>query len=121
MSRQIKIIAGDIEVDARLNDTEMATGIFGILPVTTTANLWGEEIYFPVPLKMDEENATEDVAIGDIAYWPQGNAMCIFLGKTPASLKDEPRPISPVNVIGRVASPALLGEVKQGDTITVRN
>lgn len=121
MSRQIKIIAGDIEVAAQLNDTETATGIFDILPVTTAVNLWGEEIYFPVPLKTGEENATEEVAIGDIAYWPQGNAMCIFLGKTPVSRGEEPRPISPVNVIGQVTSPALLRGVKQGDTITVRS
>ncbi|UCB43050.1 MAG: hypothetical protein JSV77_11520 [Dehalococcoidales bacterium] len=121
MSRQIKITVGEIEVDAWLNDTGTATGVFEVLPITTTINMWGDEIYFPIPVQRDEENATENVAVGDIAYWPQGSAMCIFLGKTPVSRVDEPRPISPVNVIGHIDSAAeLLGKVRQGDTITVR-
>lgn len=121
MSQQIKITVGEIEVDAWLNDSDTATSVFEVLPITATINLWGDEIYFPIPVQRDEENATENVSIGDIAYWPQGSAMCMFLGKTPASRGDEPRPISPVNVIGRVESVAeLLGKIRQGDTITVR-
>ena len=121
MSRQIKITVGKMEVDAWLNDTDTATSVFEILPITATVNLWGDEIYFPIPVQRDEENATETVAVGDIAFWPQGSAMCIFLGKTPASRGDEPRPISPVNVIGRIDPAAkLLGKVRQGDTITIR-
>jgi len=121
MSQQIKITVGEIEVDAWLNDSDTATSVFEVLPITTTINLWGDEIYFPIPVQRDEENATENVSIGDIAYWPQGSAMCMFLGKTPASRGDEPRPISPVNVIGRIESVAeLLGKIRQGHTITVR-
>ena len=121
MSQQIKITVGEIEVNAWLNDSNTATGVYEVLPITTTINMWGDEIYFPILVQRDEENATENVAIGDIAYWPQGSAMCIFLGKTPASREDEPRPISPVNVIGRIDSATkLLGRVRQGDTIAVR-
>ena len=121
MIQQIKITVGEIEVDAWLNDSDTATSVFEVLPITATINLWGDEIYFPIPVQRDEENATENVSIGDIAYWPQGSAMCMFLGKTPASRGDEPRPISPVNVIGRIESVAeLLGKIRQGDTITIR-
>ena len=123
MNRQIRIGVGDIEVGARLNESDTATGVLDILPVTGTVNLWGEEIYFSIPLAREEENAREVVAVGDIAYWPRGQAMCIFLGKTPVSQGDEPRAVSPVNVIGQVEADGavrLLGAVKQGDSIMIR-
>ena len=121
MNRQIKITVGEVEVDAWLNDTDTATNVLEILPITTTVNMWGDEIYFPIPLERGEENATETVEVGDIAFWPQGSAMCIFLGKTPISKGDEVRAISPVNVIGRMdEAEKLLSKVKQGDSITIR-
>ena len=123
MDRQIKITIGGIEVDAWLNETNTAAGVLDILPVTATINLWGEEIYFSIPLAKEEENAREIVDVGDIAYWPRGQAMCIFLGRTPISQGDEPRAISPVNVIGGISPEGvtgLLGAAKQGDRITIR-
>ena len=124
MNRHVKIAVGDVEVDACLNESNTATGVLNILPVTGTANLWGEEIYFSIPLaERQAEDAREVVAIGDIAYWPRGQAMCVFLGRTPASQGDEPRAISPVNVIGQVEADGaarLLGAVRQGDSITIR-
>jgi len=66
------------------------------------------------------EEAKEVVSLGDIAYWPQGQAMCIFFGMTPVSKGDEIRPVSPVNVIGRIeGDPKVLRQVKQGDKITI--
>ena len=41
---------------------------------------------------------------GDIAYWPPGNAFCIFWGPTPMSKENEIRPASPVKVIGYMDS-----------------
>ena len=123
MDRQIKIAVGEIEVDAWLNETDTATGVLDILPVTATVSLWGEEIYFSIPLAKEEEYAREIVDVGDIAYWPSGQAMCIFLGRTPISQGDEPRAISPVNVIGGISPEGvtgLLGGAKQGDSITIR-
>jgi len=123
VDRQIKITVGGIEVDAWLNETDTAAGVLDILPVTATINLWGEEIYFSIPLAKEEENAREIVDVGDIAYWPRGQAMCIFLGRTPISQGDEPRAISPVNVIGGISPEGvtgLLGAAKQGDSITIR-
>ena len=123
MDHQIKITVGGIEVDAWLNESDTAAGVLDILPVTATINLWGEEIYFSIPLAKEEENAREIVDVGDIAYWPRGQAMCIFLGRTPISQGDEPRAISPVNVIGGISPEGvtgLLGAAKQGDSITIR-
>jgi len=68
MRRQIKITVGEIEVEAWLNETDTATRLLEILPLTSTVNLWGDEIYFSIPLEAKLENAREIVNIGDIAY-----------------------------------------------------
>ena len=117
----VKISVGELEVTGWLNETTTADKVLEILPITTNINLWGDEIYFSIPVEAEPENAKETVNLGDIAYWPRGKAMCIFFGKTPISEGDEIRPISPVNIIGRVEEvQKLLGNVKQGDSITVR-
>lgn len=73
------------------------------LPIEGIANLWGNEIYFAIPVHVPEENAVEVVEKGTIAYWPPGNSLCIFWGPTPASRhRNEIRPASPVNVVGKV-------------------
>ena len=118
--RKIKITAGKIEVTARLNNSDTASRVWEILPVTGHASLWGEEIYFAIPLETRPENAREVVALGDIAYWPPGQAMCLFFGPTPVSRGQEIRPYSPVNVIGRIeGDPKVLKRVKESDTIIV--
>jgi len=118
--REIKITVGELEVKAWLNETNTATKLLEILPISARVNLWGDEIYFSIPLDTGLENGKEVVALGDIAYWPQGKAMCIFFGKTPVSEGEEIRPISPVNIIGRIeGEPKLLGKVKQGKKITI--
>ena len=60
------------------------------------------EIYFPIPVQAELEDGQSVVALGDLGYWPPGQAFCIFYGQTPMSTPDEIRPASPVNVIGRV-------------------
>jgi hypothetical protein len=115
------IAAGDIETDGELNDSRTATLIYDALPITGKVNWWGEEIYFMISVRTAIENGKETVSLGDIAYWPEGPALCLFLGKTPVSKGNEIRPASTVNVIGRVNDvKALLGKVRQGDKITVR-
>jgi len=106
--KKIEIIAGDIKVEAELNDSKTAEKIWELLPIEGRVNTWGEEIYFSIGEKMElEKEASEVVAKGDLAYWPPGQAFCIFFGKTPASCGDEIRAASPVNVFGKV-----IGDVK---------
>lgn len=121
MSREIKISAGEIEVTGWLNETDTAGKVWEALPITGGINLWGDEIYFSIPVEAGLKDARETVSLGDIAYWPPGKAMCIFLGKTPISEGDEIRPASPVNVIGGIEGvEKLLGKVGQGEEITIR-
>ena len=61
------------------------------------------------------------VGMGDLGYWPPGNALCIFFGKTPASRGDEIRPASPVNVFGKViGDPTLFKKVSSGTKVIVQ-
>ena len=104
MSRKITIRVGNIKADAELNDNETARKIWEKLPIESTANTWGDEIYFLIPVKVKLGDAKELVSEGDLGYWPPGTAFCIFFGPTPMSQGDEIRPASPVNVFGRITS-----------------
>ena len=108
-------------INALLNQTETAKSFVDILPINSPINLWGEEIYFPVDLYLDNELPQETVDIGDIAYWPPGNAFCIFFGETPASVDGIIKPASAVTVIGKLESdPEVLKRVKSGENIIIR-
>jgi hypothetical protein len=106
---QIKITVGSITLDAELNDTPTARKIAAILPFKGGFNTWGDEIYFGIPVEASlDETAQEVVQVGDLGYWPTGNAFCVFFGPTPASTGEEIRPASAVNMIGRVLGDATL-------------
>ena len=103
MSNRITITAGSVTLEAELNDGPTAQAIWEALPITGRANIWGDEIYFTIPVQAEEEpDARTDVAVGELGYWPVGSAFCIFFGPTPASDGPEPRAASPVNILGRV-------------------
>ncbi len=100
--KKTNIFINNQKFEAELNDTKTAEEVYKVLPIETEGNLWGNEIYFEIPVEMPNENPTEDLKVGDLAYWPEGNSFCIFHGRTPASTNDEPKPASPVTIIGRV-------------------
>jgi len=82
------------------------------LPFEGRAALWKEEVYFEIPVKMGEEKAKSKVEKGDLTFWPMGNALCIFYGKS--------QPYSPVNIVGKVTKNLELFErVKSGSVIRV--
>ena len=91
-----------------------------ILPIKTRVATWGDEIYFTINAKAKAENTQSIVEKGDIAYWPPGDALCIFFGFTPVSTKDEIRPASPVNIVGKVLSDStIFKNVKNGEEILI--
>ena len=95
--------------------------IWDALPIESNNNLWGEEIYFSIPVKAGQEKgAREVVSSGELGYWPPGHAFCIFFGPTPASRGDEIRAASAVNIIGKVLSdPKVFRKAKDGTKITI--
>jgi hypothetical protein len=120
MSRPIKIRAGQVEMEAELNDTRTATAVWEALPIERPASTWGDEIYFQIPVRMKTERGQETVAMGDLGYWEPGTAFCIFFGPTPASFGREIRPASPVTVIGRcVGDGTVFKQVRPGEPVRI--
>ena len=80
---------------------------------------WGEEIYFTIPIHAPlDDTAREVVELGDLGYWPQGRAFCIFFGPTPASWSDEIRAASAVNIVGTITGdPQVFKEAVEGITM----
>jgi uncharacterized protein len=99
----IRIVIGNMSLDAELNDGPTARKIAGILPLKTSFNTWGDEIYFSIPVEAElDESAREEVEMGELGYWPTGSAFCIFFGPTPMSTPGKIIPASAVNIIGKV-------------------
>jgi hypothetical protein len=99
----ITISVNDIRLEAELGTSATAVKILEALPFESIVNTWGDEIYFTIPVAVQQEHdARAEVEIGELAYWPMGKAFCIFFGPTPVSRNDKPRAYSPVNVFGRV-------------------
>jgi hypothetical protein len=121
MEKKITIRVGELEVEAELNESKTAQLIWEALPVEAKTHLWGEEIYFAVPVTTGQEQGARDVvSSGELGYWPPGHAFCIFFGPTPASRGDEIRAASAVNVIGKVLSdPKVFRKVKDAVKITL--
>jgi len=121
MGKKIKIKAGKVDAEAILNDSATARKVWAALPIEAKANTWGDEIYFAIPVKAPlEKSAQELVEVGDLGYWPSGNAFCIFFGPTPMSRGNEVRPASAVNVIGRVSGDAgVFKKIPPGSKIRV--
>jgi hypothetical protein len=122
MGKKIRITAGKVAAEAELNNTSTARAIREALPIKGRVNLWGDEIYFSIPLNLQLEAGQEVISIGDLGYWPDGNAFCIFFGPTPVSQGDEIRPASPVTVFGKVIGDAtVFKKVAEGTKIIIRN
>lgn len=121
--KKIKVYIGDEEFDARLDEAAAPVTvrkIYDALPIDGTINSWGDEFYFPIPVEAENENSVESVSKGDLAFWPRGNAFCIFFGKTPVSTSDEKIiPASPVNPIGHIEDAKRLKHHGNGETVRI--
>ena len=105
MPTPITITVGKLQLTGHLNDSPTASALAALLPLTVRMSRWGDEYYGSLndPLEFGESaDARETMALGELAYWPPGNAICIFFGPTPASTGSDPRAASPVNPVGMV-------------------
>jgi hypothetical protein len=114
--RRILITVSDQDFNAVLNATDTAQRIYGVLPIEAEINRWGDEIYFGTGVQATKSDVTQqDMEVGDLAFWPPGNAFCVFWGPTPASTGNIPRAASPVVLIGRLINPDLSALAKTAD------
>ena len=121
MPQPIRIIIGRTTLQAELYDTPCALEIIASLPIETRPNEWGDEFYFQIPVSQAlDSSATTRVKVGDIGYWPPGQALALFFGPTPMSSGSDPVPASAVNLVGRIIDdPHLLKKEKGADTIRI--
>ena len=121
MPNSVRIVLEKGELEAVLDDSPTATAIHAALPLQGDVARWGDEIYFAIPVRVEEaEDARQDMAVGELGYWPVGAAFCIFWGPTPASHGNEIRPASAVNVFGRITGDlSVLKKIRSGSAIAV--
>ena len=104
-------------MDAEFFDTPCARAIAGALPIIAAPNEWGDEFYFEIPVAEPlDDTATTAVKVGDIGYWPPGNALAIFFGPTPMSKGSDPVPASAVNIVGVINGDASILKRAKGAT-----
>ncbi|MFF8832107.1 cyclophilin-like fold protein [Streptomyces sp. NPDC015131] len=118
---QIRISWPAGHLTATLDETPTSKALAGVLPITSTAHTWGEEVYFETPASPPlESDARQVVEPGTVAFWTEGDALALPYGPTPISRGDECRLASPCNVLGRVdGDPRVLATVRSGDPIRV--
>ncbi len=108
-------------VSAALEDTPTARALIAVLPVTSSASTWGDEVYFDVPVEAKlEANARQVVEPGTVCFWTDGNALALPFGRTPISDDARPKLVSRCNVLGTIEGDCReLGKIRAGDMITV--
>jgi hypothetical protein len=100
-ARQIIVTLGGVEAIAEMFDDaapKTCAAVRAALPLTGTinhANFSGEEVSFPTRgLLWERENQLLECQPGDLGYFVQGPAICIYYGAL--------RVISPGSVFGRI-------------------
>ncbi len=108
--------------EGELDDTPTARSVMEALPIESRIKVWGDEFYFSAGINLGkDQTVTTDVDEGDLAYWPEGDALCIFFGPTPASDGEKPVPAGPVNKIGRInAKPDELKKLRDAGKVTIK-
>jgi uncharacterized protein len=108
--------------DSRSPNTVKA--ILENLPIEVNINKWGKELYTDkTSITAHEENAKSEVNLLDVAYWPEGNALCLFYGPTPISKSNKIEPYSPVNIVGHIVndqSNNIINKVKDTSRVIIK-
>ena len=118
---RIRIAWSSGEVIAALRDTPTVRALLAALPCQSTANTWGEEVYFTMPVTAKPEaDARQVVDAGEVCFWVQGGALALPFGATPISKQGECRLVTACNVLGRIEGDARrLATVKDGEAVRV--
>jgi hypothetical protein len=117
----LRLTVGDATLTASwaAENEPLRTALDAALPVAGDATRWGDELYFDAGLDADPTTTSERVPVGAVAYWPAGDALCLFWGPTPASTGAEPRAAAPVAVLAHIDDVSPLDTVSGGAHVTV--
>ena len=109
MKKKIKVLFPDMdrEIWIELDDSRSPKTVRAILenlPIQVGITRWGDELYTEkTQIIAEEEKAKREVNFLDVAYWPEGNALCLLYGPTPISKDEQILAYSPVNIVGRIS------------------
>lgn len=119
--RRVKMTIGGVEIRAELFETPTADAIYDGSPFDSSAQTWGEEVYFSTPLSLTREaDARPIVEAGELAFWVEGDSIAIGFGPTPISRGDEIRLAAPTNIWGRALDDVTkLADVRPGAAVRV--
>lgn len=117
----LRVQVADHELEASWVERNPRTrdAIADALPQEGEAVRWGDELYFRTAIDAPAEDGQTEVSVGDVAYWPEGNALCLFWGPTPASTGETPVAASPVNVVAELADVSPLESLDGGAHVRV--
>ena len=112
---------GPISLVAELLDTPTAKEILKHVPFSSSANTWGDQVYFDAPIVTSKEaDARDIVEAGELAFWVEGSCIAVGFGPTPISQGDEIRLAAKTNIWGQsLTDVRLLSKVKDGDPVSV--
>ena len=119
--RKLRMLIGSVEIDAEVFDTPTGDAIYAALPFESSANTWGDEVYFSTPVSPAREADAKDVVeAGELAFWVEGSSIAIGFGRTPISHDDEIRLAAPTNIWGRALNDVgVLTAIRDGAPIRV--
>ena len=117
----LTITAGGVGIQVKTLDTPTAAAIVAACPIKSSVSTWGEEVYFITPVSVEREHdAKVLVDKGEVAYWPDGDAIAIGFGPTPISEGGEIRLASPFNIWGQALDDVqALSAINSGAEVTV--
>lgn len=120
--RKLKMMIGNVEIDAELFDTPTADAIWAALPFGAGAETWGKEVYFTTLVSANLKSDAKDVVeLGELAFWVEGSAIAIGFGPTPVSRGKEIRLVAPTNSWDRALQDVKqLSRVRAGAPIRVQ-
>lgn len=124
MPTPIRILVDGIELEGELDDSAIAQVVAGHLPLEDAVRTFGQAFYMETPVDEElEPDASDRVAVGDIAYWPPALAVTFFFGPTPESApgSEEPVAASDVAVIGRFRDGERLNGLASPERIRVEH
>ncbi len=122
MTREIEICVNEHRIRLNLLNTTTANAIFAALPFESSAQTWGDEVYFSTPVSQQtlDDDAKDVVQLGEIAFWVEGDCIAIGFGPTPISQANEIRLAARTNIWAHTEYDLTsLNTVRSGDKITV--
>ena len=135
MKKYVDIVFPDLDdknVRIELDDAlslKTFKAILENLPIEISINKWREELYTDrTTIAVEEEDrsseAKTEVNELDVAYWPEGNALCLFYGPTPISKNGKILAYSPVNIVGKIVDSSnkddILNQIKERAKVIIR-